>query len=154
MFDIAGVTELGVVARQARLAGGKILPDMRRGLSKLGPSAKKVVVAQVEAKMPKSGGYAGVLAKAIRVRTRSDLGFTTAGITLVTYADGKGARRDVGSLNRGVLRHPVYGRRRRAWIAQRVPPDFWDDAMDKTSDDAQQRVREVLDRTIERLKGA
>lgn len=153
MFDIAGVNELGIVARQARLAGGKILPDMRRGLSKLGPSAKKQVQAEVEAKMPKSGGYAGVLAKAIRVRMRSDLGFTTAGITLVTYADGKGARRDVNALNRGILRHPVYGRRR-SWVAQRVPAEFWDDAMDKTSDDAQARVREVLDKTIERLKGA
>lgn len=153
MLDIAGVTELGVIARQARLAGGKILPDMRRSLSKLGLSAKKQVQAAVEAKMPKGGGYAGVLAKAIRVRTRTDLGFTTAGVVLATYADGKGARRDVSSLNRGILRHPVYGRRRGVWIAQRVPAEFWDDAMDATSDDAQQRVREVLDKTIERLKG-
>ena len=110
MFDIAGVTELGVIARQARLAGGRILPDMKRGFSSLGKPAKAAVVEQVEAKMPKSGGYAGVLARAIRVRVATDTGFTTAGVTIKTYADGQSRRRDVPSLNRGRLRKKVFGR--------------------------------------------
>jgi hypothetical protein len=153
VFDIAGVTELGVIARQARLAGGKILPDMKRGLTKLGPPAKNHVQTAVAAKMPKSGGYAGLLARAIRVRVASDTGFTTAGVTLKTYADGRSQRRDVPSLNRGRLRKKVFGNPNR-WVNQSVPAGFWDDAMDATSDDAQARVREVLDQTIERLKGA
>jgi hypothetical protein len=152
MFDIAGVNELGIVARQARLAGGKILPDMRRGLSKLGPSAKKQVQAEVEAKMPKSGGYAGVLARAVRVRVATDTGFTTAGVTIKTYADGQSRRRDIPSLNRGRLRKKVFGNPNR-WVNQAVPAGFWDDAMDKASDDAQARVREVLDKTIARIAG-
>lgn len=153
MFNIAGVTELGVVARQARLAGGKILPDMRRGFSTLTKPAKAHVVTAIEAKMPKSGGYAATLVRAVRVRVATDVGFTTAGVTLKTYADGKRQRRDVPSLNRGRLRKKVFGNPNR-WVNQSVPAGFWDDAMDATSDDAQQRVREVLDKTIERLKGA
>lgn len=153
MFDIVGVSELGIVARQARLAGGKILPDMKRGLSSLGKPAKAHVVAAIEAKMPKRGGYAGILARAVRVRVATDTGFTTAGVTLKTFADGQSRRRDVPALNRGILRKKVFGRPNR-WVTQRVPAGFWDDAMDKTSADAQRRVREVLDQTIERLKGA
>lgn len=152
MFDILGVSELGVVARQARLAGGKILPDMRRGFAALAKPAKAAVVAQVEAKMPKRGGYAAVLARAIRVRVATDTGFTTAGVAIKTYADGQSRRRDVPALNRGVLRKKVFGRQ--VWVTQRVPAGFWDDAMDTTSDVAQQRAREVLDKTIERIKGA
>lgn len=152
MLDIAGVTELGVVARQARLAGGKILPDMKRGFSTLGKPAKVAVVAAVGAKLPKSGGYAATFAKAVRVRVATDTGFTTAGVTLKTYADGQSRRRDAPALNRGILRKKVYGNVR-VWVTQRVPAGFWDEAMDKTSDDAQARAREVLDKTIERLKG-
>jgi hypothetical protein len=153
MIHIDGATELGVVARQARLAGGKLLPDMRRGLSTLGKPAKAHVVAAVEAKMPKSGGYAGVLARAVRVKVATDTGLTTAGVTLKTYADGKGRRRDIPSLNRGRLRKKVHGHRDR-WVTQSVPAGFWDDAMDKSSDDAHQRVREVLDEAIKQLRGA
>lgn len=154
MFDIAGVTELGVVARQARLAGGKILPAMRRDLGKLGPVAKAHVEDEIEAKMPRRGGYAALLTRAIRVRVRTDTGFTTAGVTIRTYADGQQQRRDIPALNKGRLRHPVHGHRRRSWVTQRVEPGFWDDAMDSTSDDAHTRVRRVLDDTIKLLKGA
>lgn len=153
MLNIAGVTEFGVVARQARLAGGKILPDMRRGFNSLAKPAQAHVVAAAEAKMPKSGGYAGILARAIRVKVKTDAGFTTAGVALKTYADGKSQRRDVPALNRGRLRKKVFGNPNR-WVNQAVPAGFWDDAMGHTSDDAHQRVREVLDKTIERLKGA
>lgn len=152
-FEVIGASELGVVARQARLAGGKLLPDLKRGLSSLGKPAKKHVVAAIEAKMPKSGGYAGLLVKATRVRVASDTGLTTAGVTIKTYADGQSRRRDVPSLNRGRLRKKVFGNVNR-WVTQSVPAGFWDDAMDKTSVDAQARAREVLDKTIERLKGA
>jgi hypothetical protein len=152
VFGIAGVSELGVVARQARLAGGQLLPKMRRGFSTLAKPAKAHVDAAIEAKMPKSGGYAGVLVKATRVRIATDVGFTTAGVTIKTYADGQQRRRDVPSLNRGRLRKKVYGNPN-VWVTQRVPAGFWDDAMDHTSDDAHARVREVLDETIRTLKG-
>jgi hypothetical protein len=126
---------------------------MRRGLQSLSKPAKAAVVAAVEAKMPKKGGYANLLARAVRVKVATDTGLTTAGVTLKTYADGQSRRRDVPSLNRGRLRKKVFGNPNR-WVSQSVPPGFWDDAMDTTSDVAQVRVREVLDQTIERLKGA
>lgn len=152
MFDIAGVTELGVVARQARLAGGNLLPAMRRQLGGLGKPAKKHVEDAIDAKMPKSGGYAAVLHRAIRVRVATDTGFTTAGVTLKTYADGQARRRDIPALNRGILRKKVFGNPNR-WVTQRVPAGFWDDAMDHTSDDAHDRIRVVLDQTTRILKG-
>lgn len=152
MLDIAGVTEFGAVARQARLADAELIPSMKRQIAKVGKPARKHVEAAIEAKMPKRGGYAATLVKAIRVRVKTDTGFTTAGVTLVTYADGQQRRRDVPALNRGRLRKKVYGNPR-VWVTQSVPAGFWDDAMDATSNDAHQRVREVLDQTIRTLKG-
>ncbi|MDG4784359.1 hypothetical protein O7626_00165 [Micromonospora sp. WMMD1102] len=149
---MSGWPELGEVARAARLAGGKVLPEMRKGLNKMGPPAKKAVQESALAKLPKSGGFAATMHRAIRMRVKSDLGLSTAGVTLVTTAAGRGRLRHIGAINSGRLRHPVYGHRTR-WVTQRVPEGFWDDAMDKTSDVAHQRMREVLDATTRTLKG-
>lgn len=148
---LSGWSELGEVARAARLAGGKILPDMRKALGKMGPPAKKAVQESALKKLPKRGGFATTMHRAIRMRVKSDLGLSTAGVTLVTTAAGKGRLRHLGAINAGRLRHPVHGHRTR-WVTQRVPKGFWDDAMDTASDVAHQRIRDVLDETIKILK--
>lgn len=152
MSGVTGINALGALARDARLAGGKVLPDLRKRMGKLGPPAKKAVQTQARAKLPKSGGLAEVMARAIRMRVKTDTGFTTAGVTLVTSASGRSRLRHIDAINRGTLRHPVYGRRG-AWVTQRVPVGFWDAAMDETSDRAHQYVREVLAETARTLKG-
>lgn len=152
MSGVSGWPALGALARDARLAGGDVLPKMRKGLGKLGPPAKRAVQAQARATMPKRGGLAETLARAIRMRVKTDTGLTTAGVTLVTTAAGKTQLRHIDAINRGLLRHPVYGRRR-VWVTQRVPVGFWDKAMDATSDDAHARARAVLDETARALKG-
>ena len=151
MSGITGVNRLGQVARAARLAGGTLPKDLKRGLAKVGPPAKRAVTESAEATMPSSGGYAALLSRSLRIRTKVDTGLTTAGITITTYADGKGRRRDVPALNRGVLRHPVYGHRRRKWVAQRIRPGFWTDAAKRIESDAEKRVSDVLDETAKKL---
>jgi hypothetical protein len=153
LSGLFGVNQLGEVARAARLAGGDVLPKLRKGLAKVGPPAKKAVKESAEKKLPKRGGYAALMSKSLRVRVNSDLSLTGAGVTIVTYASGKGERRDIPAVNRGILRHPVYGHRRRKWVAQKVSSGFWDDAMDETSDAAYEQVRSVLDETTRTLKG-
>lgn len=152
MSGVTGWGEFATLARDARLAGGKVLPDMRKGLNKLGPPAKKAVQASALAKLPKRGGFAETLSKAVRMRVRTDTGLSTASVTLITTAAGPSQLRHIGAINKGVLRHPTHGHRTR-WVAQRVPPEFWDDAMDVVSTDAAARVRAVLDETTRILKG-
>lgn len=152
MSGVSGINALGALARDARLAGGDVLPKMRKGLGKLGPPAKKAVQKQARAKLPKRGGLAETMSRAIRMRVKTDTGYTTAGVTLVTSAAGHSRLRHIDAINRGTLRHPVHGRRG-VWVTQRVPIGFWDAAMDETSDDAHARMRAVLDETARTLKG-
>lgn len=152
MISVSGASEIGQVARAARLAGGDLTPRMRKGLAKAGPPAKKFVVTEIHAKLPQRGGLARTMAKAIRVRVRQDLGLTTAGLTIATTAKGRNQLRHIGSINRGILRHPIYGRRT-AWVTQRVPSEFWDDAMEHVETDAHQRMRDVVAETITALQG-
>lgn len=152
MSGLTGLNQLAEVARSARLAGDEFLPEIRKGLNKLGPPAKKAVQAAAQAKLPHRGGYAGVLARALRMRVKTDTGYTTAGVSLVTYAVGQAQRRDVPAINQGRLRRKVYGHADR-WVTQRVSEGFWDDAMDTVSEDATARVSAVLDETVRKLKG-
>lgn len=153
MSGLLGASQLGEVARAARLAGGELTPKLKKGLAKVGPPAKKSVKESALKKLPRRGGYAALMAKTLRVRVNSDLSLTGAGVTIVTYADGKGTRRDIPTINKGILRHPVHGHRRRKWVAQKIASGFWDDAMDKTSDAAYEQVRSVLDETTRTLRG-
>lgn len=152
MSGLTGLNALADVARSARLAGDSFLPEMKKGLNKIGPPAKKAVIAAAGAKLPHRGGYAGVLARAIRLRVKVDTGYTTAGVTLVTHAAGQRQRRDIPAINNGRLRRKVFGHTKR-WVTQRVPAGFWDDAMDAVSEDAHARVVAVLDETIRKLEG-
>lgn len=150
MFELRGVNEFAELARAARLASAELVPEMRKGINKVGPPAKKAVRISAEAKMPKTGGYAQTLARALRVSVKTDTGFTTAGVTIKTYAVGRQQRRDIPSINKGRLRRKVWGHADR-WVTQRVPAGFWDDAMDVVSDDAERRVAQVLDETRDKL---
>lgn len=150
-WRLTGASEFGELARSARLAGGKLLPDMRKSLAKLGKPAKKAVQRSAEKTLPRSGGYALTMSRSLRIRTTVDTGYTTAGITITTYAAGRAQRRMIGAINRGVLRHPVYGHRRRAWVDQKVKAGFWDRAMEQVEDQAHEGIRAVLDDTIKTL---
>lgn len=150
MSGLRGINELADVARAARLAGDELPKKLKKGLTTLGPPAKKAVKKETE-RLP--SGYRELLARAVRVRVKANLGFTTAGVSVVTHAVGQARRRDIPAINKGRLRHPVHGHRKRKWVTQKVQPGFWDDAMDTVSDDAHQRVRAVLDETTRTLKG-
>lgn len=151
---IRGINRLADVARDARRAGGKqAVAEMKRGLSAPARKARPLVAKSAESKMPKAGGYAGIVSKAIRVRIMTDTGFTTASVTIVTRARGKSALRDLGALNAGRLRHPPWGRRRSSWVTQAVPPAFWDEPMAVIEEMATANMVTVLDGMVAKLAG-
>lgn len=148
---LSGASDFGAVARAARLARKDLVPAMTKQLKTLGPPARREVKASALKVMPASGGYARTLSRSTRIRTRVDTGYTTAGITLTSYAAGKAQRRMIRELNAGRLRHPVYGHRRRAWVTQKIKSGFWDTAMVTVEDLAHDRIRMVLSDTIRTL---
>lgn len=60
------------------------------------------------------------------------------------------AQMDLASLNRGRLRHPLYGNREH-WYDQHVKPEFWDRAMRKGEDDVRKEVLAALDSVADML---
>ncbi len=82
----------------------------------------------------------------------------TASLSLTTFADGTRERRDIKRLEAGVLRHPVYGRRRvrtagnragnvlaNPWATTTVKGDFHKRGTDRALDMAHREMTKVRD---------
>lgn len=108
---VLGARELRRVAEQIRREGRKDLSrQLGRALSQAADPVKRAIRESADHTMPRRGGYQAVLGKSLRHRMARRSGSNSASVTLTTFAEGKGERRDVNALEAGRLRHPVFGR--------------------------------------------
>lgn len=139
-----GSADLAQVRRALKQVGDKGLgKQLAAGLSRAARPLGPAIRAEVPRAMP--SGYAPVLAKSLRFRTAVKSARTTARVTVRVYGDGQREKRDVPALNRGTLRHPVFGRRRKGWVAQRVRAGFVDRPADRLGPDISREMQAVVD---------
>lgn len=157
---IDGAARLRQVAADIRATGNEGLGrQMSRALAGTTKPISAAITAEAMRVMPESGGYRAVLSKSLRYKTSQRTAGRTAQLKLITYADGTGERRDVESLEKGELRHPVYGRSRTVrgqrvpspWAVTRIRPGFHERGTKGAGDEAEQRLGAVLDDFAERL---
>lgn len=78
-------------------------------------------------------------------------------ITIVFWARGKATRRDIVALNRGVLKHPVFGRRNRftgrpnPWVKQVIKPGLVDEPAKAAMPKAVKKLDEAVHRVTEKI---
>ena len=129
---MTGGPELRYVAGLLRKAAVKDLKaEMRKGQRKAFAPLEKDIKLEAAAALPHLGGYAAVMAKAVKVSVRT--GFATTVFTVRIYARGKADLRDVRAVNNGIVRHPLFGNRRR-WYVTSVRPGFVDRPVDRNWD--------------------
>lgn len=133
---IDGGAELHRLASRMRAEGSKDLArEMGAALSRATQPVRASITAAAAATMP--SGYTSLLTGSLRHRMSRRLGGNRAQVILATYADGKAERRDIRSLNAGILRHPLWGRKKK-WYTTSIRPDFHgrgtEDAMDAATD--------------------
>jgi len=88
--------------------------------------------------------YADELSETLRVRPRRRAG-RDPGVSLTGSAKTRrGKDRDLRALNRGVLRHPLYGNREH-WFNQPVKAGWWDGPLTDGADEVRQELVNVLD---------
>ncbi len=146
MDGLSGV-ELRYVAGQLRKAAAKDLKDeLRKAQRKALAPLQKEIKAEALAILPKRGHYNVVMSKAVKV---SILGAGTSRLQARVYAVGKAEQRDVAQVNAGILRHPLFGKRK-SWHTTRVKRGFVDNAFDRVADrmleEAGQAVQLIIDK--------
>jgi len=131
-LEIRGAGELRRAARQLRIedkalraGAAKVLQRGVRGLRTTIPAASRQ-------RMP--SGYGPTLADDINVSTSVKLAGREPVIAVKVWAPGKAApgNRDVEKIDAGILRHPLFGFRKKDWYDQKVRTGFASDPFQDT----------------------
>lgn len=150
---ITGTAELRKLAARLRTAGRT---DLERQLRRALEVAVKPTSQEVHAGLGRHipSGFVGTLGGDLRIvpqfRGRS------GSVSIRATAKGRQEKRDLSTMDRGILRHPVFGRTRKGrptpWVAQRIPAGFFSKPAEKTRSRAAREVGAALDRIAEQIE--
>jgi len=147
--SLHGGAELRYVAGKLRKAAARDLTrELRAGQRKAFRPLQPEIKAEAALSLPKRGGYAGIMSRAVKVSVRT--GFGPNALTARIYARGRAEARDVVAVNDGLLRHPRFGDRQH-WYAQRVRRGFVDRPVDRVADRVLGESAEAAERVLQQI---
>lgn len=143
---VEGGPRFAAVAQRLRRVDDKALTkEFYAGINKATKPLIPAVRKSALSTLPSSGGLAKKIA-ASSITTRRRMSGRTAGVRLIA-ANGY----DIGSINRGRLRHPTFGRR--PWVNQAVRPKFWDRPMEDGAPAVEAALLRVMDEVSRKIEG-
>jgi hypothetical protein len=149
-LTITGGKEFAALARDLRVAGRT---GVRKELYKAVNRSAKPLIADVMKAPPKylPSGYAAELGLKVKVRKRG--GGASPGVRLVgsAFTPG-GSPRELAALNRGHLRHMLFGDAG-FWYDQAVRPHFWDEPLEKDAPKVRKELLRAIRDIARRLAG-
>jgi hypothetical protein len=119
----------------------KAIPGVRAEMRKVQPEVK----AEAAGTLPKRGGYAVVMSRSVKAKTAVKATAARIVASADVSARGKGEDRDVSAVDKGRLRHPVFGHRRHPWKVTAVPPGFVTRVVDRREEGITDVVRKARD---------
>lgn len=135
---VTGTAELRALSARLLAAGnGSLNRKLRHGVTDAVRPLKREVVASLPTYMPNR--YAGVLGGSLKLRT------SAAGerVQITATARGRHKQRALPAIDGGVLRHPVYGNRKR-WVAQRIRRGFFTEPTGRSGSAIQRSIERVM----------
>jgi hypothetical protein len=161
---VSGTVRLHQLAARMRAEGRKdLLREMGDALTQAAEPLKDRIRIEASEVMPAEGGYKEEFNKSLKFRVQRRGASAASDVTLTTYATGTSERRDIRALNKGVLRHPVYGRSRAGkrkgerhtnpWAVTSIRDKFWDRGTKNAADEAEKRMLKVVEQFSEKLLG-
>lgn len=155
---LAGIDDILKLAQQIKATGDKGLGrEMAKALNQAVEPVKTAIGASAAETMP--SGYAPTLTASLRHRRSQRAAARQAALRLTTLGEGVKEQRDLVRLNKGELRHPVFGRsrptrrgrRQNPWATTRIRPGFHDRGVKDAGPEAEKRLGRVLDDFAARL---
>lgn len=149
------LSRLGFRLREAKAV--TLTKELREGLRRpLKPLADQIRAGAPD-HTPK--GYEMTFARSLKFQTKVSLVGSGAGVDFTVTATGKSYSRQIREINRGRLKHPVYGRRRltrkgwinNPWVWQAVEPGFFDNPVRANFNAMRASMREAMRRTAEQI---
>lgn len=139
--QVAGADQLERLGARLKDLGDKELRrELFSGITRATKPLKLAAKQSARAKLPKRGGLNELVASQAKLSTRTRVTGKTVGVRLVA-ALGK---TNLRLMDRGELRHPVYGNRA-AWVVQEVEPGWFSDPMHAGEPLVRREVLSALD---------
>ena len=129
-------SEYKAFAKKLKGADKAVARSLRKRLREAGKPLAQGLVEDGPEGLPSSGGLADWLRQA-----KGTVSMTQSRLEIKL---SRGGSHDLGAINRGRLRHPLYGNRR-VWVEQSVEAGTYDKAFDKHAEDALPVIERVLD---------
>lgn len=142
-----GAEKLDALGRTLRDTGDKTL--RRNLLAQIRKSAAPLtaeVRASMEATLPKEGGLAHLVANDTKIKVSTRLIGNKAGVRITATLPGH----DLRAIDRGRLRHPVYGNRK-AWVEQQVEPGCFSRPIKAGAPRVREAIVNLIDETSRSL---
>ncbi|WP_020525832.1 hypothetical protein [Catelliglobosispora koreensis] len=158
---IRGERGLFDMAKALREAGEKDLAaELSRGIRKAATSVEREVRRSTDTYMPKGfeKTFASSLRSKVQVRLSRDRRISIEFIGL-----GKARERDLASMERGRLRHPVYGRYRRLsdgtrmtnpWVTQQIRPGWASEPARRAAPKAAKDIGDAMGKVAAKIERA
>lgn len=129
----------------AKLKGAEksVARNLRKRLREAGKPLADGLAQDGPEGLPSGGGLADWL--------RQSKGAISMTQTKLQIRLARGGKHDLNAINRGQLRHPLYGNRR-VWVTQSVPAGTYDKAFEKHADEALPAVGRVLDDIMKEIQ--
>lgn len=151
----AGFHRFAVACEKA--SGPDFDKRMNHGLRLAGDDIGQAIVTASDIYMP--SGYEALFRSRVRAKTEVEQGAAHKA-TVIVFAPGKTGRRDVQRLERGILRHPVYGRYRRLkngtlyanpWTVTSIRRGFFSEPFRFAAPRAFKRINDALGGVLEEI---
>lgn len=167
--QVVGGDRFRVVARRLRTAADRkdLVRELRKGILDAVPALKDAVRGQAVGYLPDR--YARELVPSLRMTTATSVAGDQVTVRLSVTAKGKGgSARQLGDIEGGALRHPVFGRTRplkrharhkatsksNPWVTQKVRPGFVTEPMLAARPQVRREIEEAVDRVLDKITGA
>lgn len=147
-FTVTGGEQLRLLGAQLKIADRRLRLDTLAKIRVAAQPLVKEIRQSAREELPAEGGLAERVSKS-RISVRTRLTGRTVGISIRASNPYS-----IGAMNRGRLRHPVFGNRA-VWVNQQVTPGWWDKPTSENPElamEVQHEIETVLDETDRRLK--
>jgi hypothetical protein len=144
--SLRGAEALERLARLLKETGnGELRKELLRGIRTAARPMIPQVRAEARRRLPHRGGLAADIAKSkLAVRTRASGEKTGVRIS----AQG---RRSLREIDRGSVRHPVFGNRK-VWVGQKVTSGFFTEPLEHDADEVRTALRHVMGDVARRIE--
>lgn len=152
VIDIQGADQYKRLARALKHAGNGAV--LRKELNKAIQLATRPIVKEirVEARMtlPRAGGLNRYVARS-SIKTKKYTGSNPGVVIRASKTKSAGGKKvDIRRINKGSLRHPLYGNRRN-WYLQAVPPGFWSRPTNRAAKRTRKELKKAMSRIARRI---